>query len=541
MFNLHFSGSTNNFNSKVKAQHTNSITQNTKLNQYLEKNRKIHKSPAHFLNKSQNISGAKNAFKTNIKNKIINHNNKTNLNAKKIVPLQNLKNFHLINKSNNSIKINTLQYQTNNNNLSISKNNSLSNYFTKTCNNKTSNLRRNNTNTNILKMQNNTNYISTTSNFINNNFYHKKSNIYKLKKSPITKIKDYLATDDFIINKNNNINRNSSLYQLAITEESKKKININDKKSRALIKKTESVSNTFIKKNHSSIKKVKTSSTSILNKKNNFILNINNNIIKNNNSNKPQNKSRVQPNILGNPVSSSGGFIENLSTEKTSGCARMDNFELKIMNEIKEIKNCKSEEKNNKIKLIFEEAIDYIIPKESQNIFLLLLKEICQINNEYYENMNNLKDMVEHLKNKINIYDNKYTELVNKFKCKEKELNNLKKEVEKFYKEKNNKFNNEITNKNQIKNKKILSIDYKGKRDNSYFKGLNMKNIDDLDALYFFDKIEYNQNDKNKKLPKLNLEENYIEKCIQKEIIKRNEVNLTPFQKIALQFEMSDT
>ena len=535
MFNLHFSGSTNNFNLKVKAQHTNSKTQNTKLNQYLEKNRKFHKSPVHILNKSQNISGAKNAFKTNIKNKIINHNNKNNLNAKKIVPLQNLKNFHLINKSNNSIKINTLQYQ---NNLSISKNNSLSNYFTKTCNNKNSNIRRNNTNTNILKMQNNTNYISTTNNFINNNFYHNKSNIYKLKKSPITKIKDYLATDDFIINKNNNINRNSSLYQLAITEESKKKINLNDKKSRAQIKKIESVSNTFIKKNHSSIKKVKTSSTSILNnKKNNFILNINNNNMKNNNSNKTQNKSRVQSNILGNPASSSGGFIENLSTEKTSGCARMDNFELKIMNEIKEIKNCKNVEKNNKIKLIFEEAIDYLVPKESQNIFLLLLKEICEINNEYYENMNNLKDIVEHLKNKINIYDNKYTDLVNKFKCKEKELINLKKEVEIFYKEKNN---NEITNKNLLKNKKISPIDFKGKRDNSYFKDLNAKNIDDLDALYFFDKIEYNQNDK-KEMPKLNLEDKYIEKCIQKEIIKRNEVNLTPFQKIALQFEMSDT
>ena len=218
----------------------------------------------------------------------------------------------------------------------------------------------------------------------------------------------------------------------------------------------------------------------------------------------------------------------------------MDNFELKIMNEIKEIKNCQNEEKNNKIKLIFEEAIDYLIPKESQNIFLLLLKEIYEINNEYYNNLNNLKEMIENLKNKINIYDNKYTDLVNKFKSKEKELNNLKKEVEIFYKERNNKFNNDIRNKNQIKNKKIFPIDFKAKRDNSYFKDLNTKNIDDLEALYFFDKIEYKQSDK-KEMPKLNLEEKYIEKCIQKEIIKRNEINLTPFQKIALQFEMSDT
>ena len=63
MFNLHFSGSTNNFNAKIKAQQTNSITQNPKLNQYLEKNRKFHKSPAQILNKSQNISEPKTLLK----------------------------------------------------------------------------------------------------------------------------------------------------------------------------------------------------------------------------------------------------------------------------------------------------------------------------------------------------------------------------------------------------------------------------------------------------------------------------------------------
>ena len=108
------------------------------------------------------------------------------------------------------------------------------------------------------------------------------------------------------------------------------------------------------------------------------------------NSNNKQNKSRVQSNILGNPTSSSGGFIENLSTEKTSGCARMDNFEIKIINEIKDLKKCKDNEMAEKIKIIFEETIDYLIPKESQNVFLLLLKEISNINNEYCENIKNL-------------------------------------------------------------------------------------------------------------------------------------------------------
>ena len=518
MYDLHFSGSTNNFKSKVKTQNSNSINHNTKLNQYLEKNKKIHKSPTQILNKSQNISGAKNVFKTNIKNKIINKNNKNNLYAKKIHPLQNFKNIYLANRNNYSIKIN--QFQNNQNNLSISKNNSLSNYFTKTCNNNNTNLKRNNTNTNILNIQSNTNYNT------NYNIYQNKSNLYNLKKSPIIKIKDYLTTDDFIINKN--ININTSLYPLVITEESKKKNN-NDKNNKSKIKKTESVSNTFIKKSHASIKKLKTSSTTILNKKN-YILNTKN---KNNNN---QNKSRVNINILGNPTSSSGGFIENLSTEKTSGCARFENFEFKIMNEIKELKNCKNNEVINKIKIIFEEAIDYLIPKESQNVFLLLLKEMSKINQEFCDNIKHLEEMNEYLKTKINNYENKYSDLSSKLKRKEKELIILKKEVESFNKEKENKYNNDIKNKN----KKISSVDIKNKKGNTYLKSLNIKNIDDLDALYFFDKIEYNQNEE-KNIPRLNLEQKHIEKCIQNEIIKKNEINLTPFQKIALQFDMSDT
>ena len=273
---------------------------------------------------------------------------------------------------------------------------------------------------------------------------------------------------------------------------------------------------------------MKTSCASLLNKKNNYKNNSNNNNI--------QNKSRVPSCILGNPSSSSGGFIENLSTEKTSGCARIDNFEMKIMNEIKELKNIQNNDKLNKIKNIFEEAIDYLVPKELQNIFLFLLKEISNITYDYSENINHLNDMIKHLNSKINKYEIKYADLLNKFKSREKELINLKKEVENFYKDKENQYKKGIINKN----KNVSSVDLKIKRNNSFFKDLNAKNLDDLDALYFFDKIKYNQNEE-KEIPKLNLEEKYIEKCIQKEIIKRNEENLTPFQKIALQFEMSDS
>ena len=519
MYNLHFSGSTNNFRVKVKPQNNNSIPknknyipQNNKQNQYLE-NRKNHKSPTHTLNKSQNISGGQKMFKVNIKNKI-NNNNAKHINAKKIDPLRGFKNFILINKNKNKnpSKINPIYKD----NLNISKNNSLSNYLNKTLKKNTHNFRRNNTNSNILSMQNNTNYNTTNYNINNNNnIYKNKSNLYNLKKN-------YLTTDDFINNKEINNNRNSSLYPLVITEESHKKI-INNEKNKSNIKKTGSASNTFIKKNHTSIKKLKTNSTSILNKKTNYINN--KNIINNN-----QNKSKINSNMVGNPISSSGGFIENLSTEKTSGCVNMDNFEVKIMNEIKELKNSNfnNNEIINKLKILFEESIENIVPKEYQNIFLLLLKEIFNINNEYFNNIENLKNIIEQLKIKVNNYEKKYSDMIDKFNKKEKELLNLKKEIEKF-------------NKEKIKyNKKKSSNDIIINKDNSYFKNLNAKNINDLDALYFFDKIEYKQNDE-KDIPKLNLEQKYIEKCIQKEIIKRNEANLTPFQKIALQFEMSDT
>ena len=134
------------------------------------------------------------------------------------------------------------------------------------------------------------------------------------------------------------------------------------------------------------------------------------------------------------------------------------------------------------------------------------------------------------LKIEINRYEDKYNGLISKYRKKEKELINLKKEIEDFYEERN--FNDRYS--------RVSSFDMKIKRGNLFFKELNKKNIDDLDALYFFDKVDYNQNEEND-IPKLNLEQSYIEKCIQKEIIKRNEDNLTPFQKIALQFEMQDT
>ena len=225
----------------------------------------------------------------------------------------------------------------------------------------------------------------------------------------------------------------------------------------------------------------------------------------------------------------------------------MESFEKKVINELKDLKNCKKDEVIEKIKIITNEAIESLIPKESQNIFLLLTKHIFLINKEYSEIIIHLKKMNENMKNKILIYQSKFKELMNGIKSKEKEIDMMKKEILKLSQKKrdeNSKIKNIINDNGNInkKMKKIISsIDLNVKRDyNVFIKELNAKNVDDLDALYFYDKINYYQKEGDKEIPRLNLEQKYIENCIQKEIIKRNEIKLTPFQKVALQFDFLD-
>ena len=216
MKNINFSGSSNNYKQKIKSQNINSITPNTKINQYINKTRKLHRSPIIALNKSQNISITKNVY--NINNFI--SNNPIVFNTKKLYAINNIKNIHFINKNKN-FRINHVLYNKNIINRSISKNNSLSNYFTKTSNKINPGLKRNHTNSNIINKTN-----ANVSNFNeylkNNHFYHErikapnlKKNYKKEEKSPIINVKDYLITDD--INLPKNIKLNNSLYPLIIT------------------------------------------------------------------------------------------------------------------------------------------------------------------------------------------------------------------------------------------------------------------------------------------------------------------------------------
>ena len=178
----------------------------------------------------------------------------------------------------------------------------------------------------------------------------------------------------------------------------------------------------------------------------------------------------------------------------------MESFEKKIINELKKPKSCKKDEVIEKIKIITNEAIEILVPKESRNIFLFLIKKIFLINKEYSEIINHLKKKIENMKNKILIYQNKFKELMNGIKNKEKEIKMMEKEILKLSQIKNDEnleMKNIINEKGDIIKKKmkkyISSVDLNIKRDNNAFiKGLNAKNVDDLDALYFYDKINYN-------------------------------------------------
>ena len=526
----HFSNFINNYKQKIRPNNKNS-TPNTKVNQYPNKVRKLNRTPINTLNKSHNIIITENVFKTNINN--LTNNNPIFINAKKIFPIQNIKNIHLINKNKN-IKLSPFLYNNKERNRIVLKNKSLSNYFTKTCNKIKYDLKRNFTNNNILNINNEN--ISNFNQYNNNILYHK-TNINNLnnynnnnqEKSPIEKIKKYLDDENLILSKNMGY-ANDSSPPLVNTDESKK---ILENKQRPKIKKTESLCNTYVKIKYPSIKKIKTSSAAML---------IKPNCILNNN----QNKSNVNSIITDNQISPSEVLLENISNKNNNNYTHLESFESKIINELKELKGCKRGDVIEKIKIIANEAIESLVPRESQNVFLLLMKQIFLVIKEYSEIIFRLRRIIENMKHKINNYESKSKELIIEIKSKENDINLMKKEIEKLSQQKTS-HNLEIkniteVNENAIKKKlkkNISSLDLKIKRDyNIFLKNLNAKNVDDLDALYFFDKISYKQNSCDKNIPKLNLEEKYIEKCMQNEMIKRNEINLTPFQKVALQFEL---
>ena len=565
MSNPYLTGSFNKYRNKIKGnmKMNMSITPNTKITQYLERKKNInhHKSPSNLLNKSQNIHENQKISKINLKNYIINKKlNRRNLNHNNSKTKANNKKCNSINPSRNnfSIKLNSMNnlpgcYINNNitnfinnnvnniinNNKTMTKNNSLSYYYSSnynTTNNKNKNIGKINNDYTLNKLM----CIKANLSYYANFNYNKGINKIQ-KKTPTVN----LTTDN-----SNSRNMKSSPCNYYITEESK--IYMKDK-NRIKNKSKLKMSYLNLKKNK------KKNSNILLNKiKSNVPLKI------------PHKNSYHIPQI------SYGGDI---SIEKSNPSPPIDTFELKITNELKNIKEANKDEKNSKLKKIYEDSIEYFIAKEYRNIFLLILKEFDDINKDYLNDIKYLKEKNEELNNKIKNKENENVILKKKLEENENEINIIKKKLVEnigYYNNHQNEINyeknyneeEEYEEENEYEENKnnsryydiVLNKNDKFNRNNYYFAQLNKKNIDDLDAIYFFDKINngninrkiiinnngdnlsnnYNYiNNKGEIVPELNLDPKYIEDCKKRELLKIEEAHLTPFQRVALQFEMS--
>lgn len=269
-------------------------------------------------------------------------------------------------------------------------------------------------------------------------------------------------------------------------------------------------------------------------------------------------------------------FVGDISLEKSNNSPPIDSLEQKFINEIKNIKDLDKIDKIDKLKKTFQESIDHFVSKEYRKLFMLIFKEFDDINKDNFNDIKNLSEQNIKMSEKLNVIENENILLKKKLEENVDELNLLKKKLLENIENSNNYHNfnknyvdedyennefdddeeeNSYYNNSRQSSKKLSQF----KRNNYYFAQLNKKNLDDLNAIYFFDKINNNINGKivinnnnensgnnynyisnsGEVVPELNLDPEYIEECKKRELLKIEEENLTPFQRIALQFEMS--
>ena len=579
MSNPYLTKSFNKYRNKIRGNMKTSfsISPNIKITQYLERKKNVihHKSPSNMLNKSQNIRENQKILKINLKNYIINkklnkkkfsqnkklrHNNRKSnsinpinsnfsikLNSMNSLPgcfINNNTTYYINNNTNNNNNINNISNTNtgninNINNKTLSKNNSLSYYYTSNCNMVNNYKGKNigkiineNALQKLLCMKANMSYYT--------NFNFNKGYINKtIKKNQATN----LTTDN-----SNSRNMKSPSGKYFITEETK----LCTKEKRKI--KSKSKPKTSYTNNKKSKKK---NSNNIINK------------IKSNKPIKIPHKNsyqRPQMNFLGGDA----------CTDKNIYSPNIESIELKIAKQLQNIKNLEKVTKFGKLKSTCEEAIENFVPKEYQKMFYIMIKEFDNINKINLNDIKYLKDKKDELNKKIKIIENENNIYKLQLEQNNKEMISIKNQLKQVknnnmnfpYKNqkniksiKNNNKNNKDNFQKEEMNYENLNIETDSnyiiknikKRnseinciiDNNYFTQLNKRNLNDLDAIYFFDKITNNNIDSNMKnnkielIPELNLDPDYIEKCKEKELLKMEEEHLTPFQRIALHFESS--
>ena len=334
----------------------------------------------------------------------------------------------------------------------------------------------------------------------------------------------------------------------------KKKINNNNNNNNSLNKNHSFSINHNVKTSNIGliVKSNKLKYKSQINVKNNAIkipkkiltVNVNNDVSFSRNSTSPnylitdindkKNKENIRQNFLVQHVHNNTSFI-NYSTFSNNFNQKTENFNTEsIINERDNIINNLLElekkinfnnfndknKKNNNLKFILEEFIK-IFPEKNKNFFNNILNEYNDLISLFINDGNHLVEENEREKIKTSNLEKENITLKKFLQEKEKEIELLK--IQKannneqiFSNSTNASYGNNSTKEKQqnqynsnneiIYNNNNNKIDKNNNNNNTivederynYVKELNKKNLNDLDTLYFFDKIHMNNNEINK-------------------------------------------
>ena len=208
----------------------------------------------------------------------------------------------------------------------------------------------------------------------------------------------------------------------------------------------------------------------------------------------------------------------------------MNELDKKLSYNLSQIKNNSKSMKYNTIKATFEQLIK-AFPKEQQKLLIKLLKGYHEVVFAFANENKSLKEANEIKHNTFLSIDKEQIELRKAIKEKDKEIELLKQKL----KEKSEQIVSKSTNESIMvsSNGKEQLSDCK-KDETDKIEIYNKNNIEDLDALYFFDKVKMNSDNSEQNVPVLNFrfEETKKKKSINKNISHNHSMNNIKFSKV---------
>lgn len=199
----------------------------------------------------------------------------------------------------------------------------------------------------------------------------------------------------------------------------------------------------------------------------------------------------------------SGIVIETEKNEMNSLKEKMNELEQKLSLNLSQIKNNSKSMKYNTIKGIFEELIK-AFPIENQSLLIKLLKGYHEVVFAFANENRSLKETNEVKQNQYISLDKEQIELKKAIKEKENEIELLKMKLkEKTTTDQISKSTNESVVVSS--NGKDSGSKKEEKRSTTEkIELFNKNNIEDLDALYFYDKVKMNSDNNEGTVPMLN-------------------------------------